>query len=163
MSTQDPSLDALLARGYQHGFVTDIESDTVAPGLDRGTVRFISAKKGEPQFLLDWRLRALDRWYEMKEPHWAKLHYKPIDYQDISYYSAPKAKTDGPKSLADVDPKLLATYEKLGVPLHASGRRSCRCCVRQRVGRHHLQRSPLCGRSDLLSVLRGSPKSSRAD
>jgi len=122
MSTQDPSLDALLARGYQHGFVTDIESDTVAPGLDRGTVRFISAKKGEPQFLLDWRLRALDRWYEMKEPHWAKLHYKPIDYQDISYYSAPKAKTDGPKSLADVDPKLLATYEKLGVPLHERAR-----------------------------------------
>jgi len=122
MSTQDPSLDALLARGYQHGFVTDIESDTVAPGLDRDTVRFISAKKGEPQFLLDWRLQALDRWYEMKEPHWAKLQYKPIDYQDISYYSAPKAKTDGPKSLADVDPKLLATYEKLGVPLHERAR-----------------------------------------
>jgi len=122
MSTQDPSLDALLARGYQHGFVTDIESDTVAPGLDRNTVRFISAKKGEPQFLLDWRLRALDRWFEMKEPHWPKLHYTPIDYQDISYYSAPKAKTDGPKSLADVDPKLLATYEKLGVPLHERAR-----------------------------------------
>ncbi len=122
MSTQDPSLDALLARGYQHGFVTDIESDTVAPGLDRDTVRFISAKKGEPQFLLDWRLRALDRWFEMKEPHWPKLHYTPIDYQDISYYSAPKAKTDGPKSLADVDPKLLATYEKLGVPLHERAR-----------------------------------------
>ena len=122
MSTQDPSLDALLARGYQHGFVTDIESDTVAPGLDRSTVRFISAKKGEPQFLLDWRLRALDRWFEMKEPHWPKLHYTPIDYQDISYYSAPKAKTDGPKSLADVDPKLLATYEKLGVPLHERAR-----------------------------------------
>ena len=122
MSTQDPSLDALLARGYQHGFVTDIESDTVAPGLDRNTVRFISAKKGEPQFLLDWRLHALDRWFEMKEPHWPKLHYTPIDYQDISYYSAPKAKTDGPKSLADVDPKLLATYEKLGVPLHERAR-----------------------------------------
>ena len=122
MSTQDPSLDALLSRGYQHGFVTDIESDTVAPGLDRDTVRFISAKKGEPRFLLDWRLRALDRWFEMKEPHWPKLHYTPIDYQDISYYSAPKAKTDGPKSLADVDPKLLATYEKLGVPLHERAR-----------------------------------------
>jgi Fe-S cluster assembly protein SufB len=122
MNTQDPSLDALLARGYQHGFITDIESDTVAPGLDRNTVRFISAKKGEPQFLLDWRLRALDRWFDMKEPHWPKLHYTPIDYQDISYYSAPKAKTDGPKSLADVDPKLLATYEKLGVPLHERAR-----------------------------------------
>ena len=122
MSTQDPTLDALLARGYQHGFVTDIESDTVPPGLDRDTVRFISAKKGEPQFLLDWRLRALDRWFDMKEPHWAKLRYTPIDYQDISYYSAPKAKTDGPKSLSEVDPKLLATYEKLGVPLHERAR-----------------------------------------
>ena len=122
MSTQDPSLDALLARGYQHGFVTDIESDTVPPGLDRDTVRFISAKKGEPQFLMDWRLRALDRWFDMKEPHWAKLRYTPIDYQDISYYSAPKAKTDGPKSLSEVDPKLLATYEKLGVPLHERAR-----------------------------------------
>jgi Fe-S cluster assembly protein SufB len=122
MSTPDTQLDALLARGYQHGFVTDIESDTVPPGLDASTVTFISRKKGEPQFLLDWRLRALERWFTMKEPHWAKLRYTPIDYQDISYYSAPKAKTDGPKSLADVDPKLLATYEKLGVPLHERAR-----------------------------------------
>jgi Fe-S cluster assembly protein SufB len=122
MSTPDTQLDALLARGYQHGFVTDIESDTVPPGLDASTVTFISRKKGEPQFLLDWRLRALERWFTMQEPHWAKLRYTPIDYQDISYYSAPKAKTDGPKSLADVDPKLLATYEKLGVPLHERAR-----------------------------------------
>jgi Fe-S cluster assembly protein SufB len=122
MSTPDTQLDALLARGYQHGFVTDIESDTVAPGLDASTVTFISRKKGEPQFLLDWRLRALERWFTMKEPHWAKLRYTPIDYQAISYYSAPKAKTDGPKSLAEVDPKLLATYAKLGVPLHERAR-----------------------------------------
>jgi Fe-S cluster assembly protein SufB len=122
MSANDAQLDAVLARGYQHGFVTDIESDTVPPGLDEETIRFISAKKREPQFLLDWRLRALARWFTMKEPHWAKLHYPPIDYQAISYYSAPKASTDGPKSLADVDPKLLATYEKLGVPLHERAR-----------------------------------------
>jgi Fe-S cluster assembly protein SufB len=122
MSTQDQRLENVLARGYQHGFVTDIESDTVPPGLDEETIRFISAKKNEPQFLLDWRLRALERWFTMKEPHWAKLHYKPIDYQAISYYSAPKAKTDGPKSLSEVDPKLLATYEKLGVPLHERAR-----------------------------------------
>jgi Fe-S cluster assembly protein SufB len=122
MSTPETQLDELLARGYQHGFVTDIESDTVAPGLDADTVKFISRKKGEPQFLLDWRLKALERWFTMKEPHWAKLKYKPIDYQDISYYSAPKANTDGPKSLAEVDPKLLATYEKLGVPLHERAR-----------------------------------------
>ncbi len=122
MSTPDTQLDALLARGYQHGFVTDIESDTVPPGLDASTVTFISRKKGEPQFLLDWRLRALERWFTMKEPHWAKLRYTPVDYQGISYYSAPKAKTDGPKSLSEVDPKLLATYEKLGVPLHERAR-----------------------------------------
>jgi Fe-S cluster assembly protein SufB len=122
MSTPDTQLDALLARGYQHGFVTDIESDTVPPGLDASTVTFISRKKGEPQFLLDWRLRALERWYTMREPRWSKLRYTPIDYQAISYYSAPKVKTDGPKSLSEVDPKLLATYEKLGVPLHERAR-----------------------------------------
>jgi Fe-S cluster assembly protein SufB len=122
MNTQDQHLEDVLARGYQHGFVTDIESDTVAPGLDEDTIRFISAKKKEPQFLLDWRLRALERWFTMKEPHWAKVNYPPIDYQAISYYSAPKANTDGPKSLSEVDPKLLATYEKLGVPLHERAR-----------------------------------------
>jgi Fe-S cluster assembly protein SufB len=122
MSAHDPSLDTVLARGYAHGFVTDIESDTVPPGLDEETIRFISAKKREPQFLLDWRLRALERWLTMKEPHWAKVQYPPIDYQAISYYSAPKTNSDGPKSLADVDPKLLATYEKLGVPLHERAR-----------------------------------------
>jgi len=122
MATQDQNLENVLARGYQHGFITDIESDTVPPGLDEETIRFISAKKKEPQFLLDWRLRALERWFTMKEPHWAKVNYPPIDYQAISYYSAPKAKTDGPKSLSEVDPKLLATYEKLGVPLHERAR-----------------------------------------
>jgi Fe-S cluster assembly protein SufB len=122
MNTQDQHLEDVLARGYQHGFVTDIESDTVPPGLDEETIRFISAKKKEPQFLLAWRLRALERWFTMKEPHWAKVNYPPIDYQAISYYSAPKTSTDGPKSLSEVDPKLLATYEKLGVPLHERAR-----------------------------------------
>jgi len=120
--SQDPQLQSVLARGYQHGFVTEVESDTIAPGLDEETVRFISAKKNEPQFLLDWRLRSLERWLTMKEPHWAKVNYPPIDYQAISYYSAPKRSADAPKSLADVDPKLLATYEKLGVPLHERAR-----------------------------------------
>jgi len=120
MST--PDIDALVNRSYRHGFVTDIESDTVAPGLDENVVRMISHKKGEPQFLLDWRLRALAHWQRMREPHWAQLRYLPIDYDAISYYSAPKQAKDGPKSLADVDPKLLATYEKLGVPLHERAR-----------------------------------------
>ncbi|MCC7462292.1 MAG: Fe-S cluster assembly protein SufB [Gammaproteobacteria bacterium] len=118
----DTDLDTLVGRGYQHGFVTEIESDTVAPGLDEEVIRFISRKKREPQFLLDWRLRALAQWRSMREPHWALVQYPPIDYEAISYYSAPKQKTDGPKSLAEVDPKLLATYEKLGVPLHERAR-----------------------------------------
>jgi Fe-S cluster assembly protein SufB len=117
-----PDIDALVNRSYRHGFITDIESDTVAPGLDESVVRLISHKKGEPQFLLDWRLRALRHWQGMREPHWAHLRYQPIDYDAISYYSAPKQAKDGPKSLADVDPKLLATYEKLGVPLHERAR-----------------------------------------
>jgi Fe-S cluster assembly protein SufB len=117
-----PDIDALVNRSYRHGFVTDIESDTVAPGLDENVVRLISRKKQEPQILLDWRLRALRHWQGMREPHWAHLRYQPIDYAAISYYSAPRQAKDGPKSLADVDPKLLATYEKLGVPLHERAR-----------------------------------------
>jgi Fe-S cluster assembly protein SufB len=122
MSDTNTQLETLLERGYQHGFVTDIESDTVPPGLDEDVVRLISRKKGEPQFLTAWRLQALRHWLTMREPHWAHVKFKPIDYQAISYYSAPKAKTDGPKSLADVDPKLLETYAKLGVPLHERAR-----------------------------------------
>jgi Fe-S cluster assembly protein SufB len=122
MSETTSGLEALLERGYQHGFVTDIESDTVPPGLDEDVVRLISRKKGEPEFLTAWRLKALRHWFTMREPHWAHVRFAPINYQGISYYSAPKAKTDGPKSLADVDPKLLETYAKLGVPLHERAR-----------------------------------------
>ena len=104
MSDTSTHLEALLERGYQHGFVTDIESDTVPPGLDEDVVRLISRKKGEPEFLTAWRLQALRHWLTMREPHWAHVKYAPINYQGISYYSAPKAKTDGPKSLADVGP-----------------------------------------------------------
>jgi len=122
MSSANSDLSALLARGYQHGFVTDIDSDTLPPGLDESVVRAISARKHEPQFLLDWRLRAYRHWLTMREPRWARLRYEPIDYQGISYYSAPRPKGDAPKSLADVDPKLLETYAKLGVPLHERAR-----------------------------------------
>ena len=120
--SSNSELTALFNRSYQHGFVTDIESDTVPPGLDESVVRLISAKKREPKFLLDWRLRAFAHWRTMREPHWAHLHHAPIDYQAISYFSAPKTKGDAPKSLADVDPKLLETYAKLGVPLHERAR-----------------------------------------
>jgi Fe-S cluster assembly protein SufB len=122
MSETVNQIESLIARGYKHGFVTDIDADTVPPGLDESVVRLISRKKGEPSFLTEWRLKALQHWLQMPEPHWAHVRVAPIDYQSISYYSAPKAKTDGPKSLQEVDPKLLETYAKLGVPLHERAR-----------------------------------------
>ena len=120
--SNNAQLEALVGRGYQHGFVTDIESDSLPPGLDEDVVRAISRIKGEPSFLTEWRLRAYRHWLTMHEPTWAHVRVQPIDYQAISYYSAPKQKTDGPKSLAEVDPKLLETYAKLGVPLHERAR-----------------------------------------
>jgi Fe-S cluster assembly protein SufB len=120
--SESQNLDALVSRQYRHGFVTDIDSDTLPPGLDEDVVRFISRKKNEPAFLTEWRLRAYRHWLTMREPKWAHVRYNPIDYQAISYYSAPKAKADGPKSLDEVDPKLLETYDKLGVPLHERAR-----------------------------------------
>ena len=115
---QEAPLEQALQRPYQHGFVTDIESDSLPPGLDEGTIRAISRKKKEPQFLLDWRLAAFRRWQTMALPDWARLKIAQIDFQALSYYSAPKSMKDKPKSLDEVDPKLLETYEKLGVPLH---------------------------------------------
>jgi Fe-S cluster assembly protein SufB len=114
-STSD--LDVLTSQEYKYGFVTDIEADTAPPGLSEDIVRWISAKKQEPEFMLEWRLKAFRHWQTMVEPTWPNVHYSPIDYQAISYYSAPKSKKDGPKSLDEVDPELLATYEKLGIPL----------------------------------------------
>jgi Fe-S cluster assembly protein SufB len=118
MSTQGDNVEDLVKREYKHGFVTDIEVDTVPPGLSEDVIRLISAKKKEPEWLLEWRLKAYRHWLEMEDPDWAKLKREPSDYQAISYYSAPKSKEDGPKSLDEVDPRLLETYEKLGIPLH---------------------------------------------
>ena len=101
---------------YKYGFTTDIESVRAPKGLNEETVRFISARKGEPDWLLDWRLEAYRRWLTLQEPKWANVHYPKIDFQELYYYSAPKS-TEGPKSLADVDPELLRTYERLGIPL----------------------------------------------
>jgi len=111
-------LDNLVNKDYQHGFVTNIESESLPPGLNEDVIRQISQKKNEPEFLLEWRLQAYHAWLEMQPPTWQHLYYEPIDYQAISYYSAPKSKKDAPKSLDEVDPKLLETYDKLGVPLH---------------------------------------------
>ena len=122
MSSKTQDVEALLARKYRHGFVTDIESDSLPPGLDEQIVAAISHKKREPAFLLEWRLKAFRHWLTMREPTWARVRYTPIDYQAISYYSAPRSPSDAPKSIEEVDPKLLATYEKLGIPLHERAR-----------------------------------------
>jgi len=111
-------LDARLGREYKEGFYTDIESDTLPPGLNEDVIRALSAKKEEPEFMLEWRLEAYRHWLTMTEPEWAHVSYNKPDFQAISYYSAPKDSSDGPKSLDEVDPKLLETYDKLGIPLH---------------------------------------------
>ncbi|NNF97605.1 MAG: Fe-S cluster assembly protein SufB, partial [Halobacteria archaeon] len=117
MASSQNSVNKLLNRGYEHGFVTSIESDTVPPGLNEEVIRFISAKKNEPEWMLERRLKAYQYWLTMEDPQWAHLHHPPIDYQAISYYSAPKQKGDGPQSLDEIDPQLLETYQKLGIPL----------------------------------------------
>lgn len=117
MSQQQAQLTDLMERDYPHGFVTTIESDTIACGLSEDVVRIISKKKNEPEFMLLWRLKAYRHWLTMTKPDWAKLKIAPIDYQAISYYSAPKLPKDQPKSLDEIDPELLATYAKLGIPL----------------------------------------------
>ena len=111
-------IDQAIEREYAAGFISAIESDTLPPGLDEDVIRFISDKKNEPQWLLEWRLEAYRGWQQMVEPTWAHVHYPKIDLDEISYFSSPKSMKDGPKSLDEVDPDLLATYEKLGIPLH---------------------------------------------
>ena len=117
MSQTENTVDDLISSGYQHGFVTEIDSDTVPPGLSEDTIRLISQKKQEPEWMLEWRLKAYRHWLTLEEPEWAHVHHPPIDYQAVSYYSAPKKKGDGPKSLDEVDPQLLDAYNKLGIPL----------------------------------------------
>jgi Fe-S cluster assembly protein SufB len=117
MSTATETIEGLVQTEYKYGFYTDVEADSAPPGLNEDIVRFISAKKNEPKFMLDWRLKAYRHWLTMKEPTWPHVHYPPIDYQASVYYSAPKKKGTGPRSLDEVDPKLLETYEKLGIPL----------------------------------------------
>ena len=118
--TEDPG--SFLKKEYPYGFVTPIESDMAPRGLSEDTIRFISRKKNEPKFMLEWRLAAYREWLKMKEPAWSSVRYPRIDYQDIIYYSAPKQKKDGPKSLEEVDREILRTYEKLGIPLEEQKR-----------------------------------------
>jgi len=111
-----PAINTLINQSYKHGFITDIETDTIPCGLNEDVIRLISSKKNEPEFMLNWRLKAYRHWLTMTEPHWASVHYPTIDYQALSYYSAPKLKKQL-KSLDEVDPELLRTYAKLGIPL----------------------------------------------
>jgi Fe-S cluster assembly protein SufB len=122
MATNEQDIEQLVARKYKHGFFTDIEADTVPPGLNEDVIRLISAKKDEPEWLTEWRLKAYRHWLTMREPKWAHVNYPPIDFQAISYFSAPKRPEDMPQSLDEVDPKLLETYDKLGIPLHERAR-----------------------------------------
>jgi len=117
MSTATETIEGLVKQEYKYGFYTDVEVDAAPPGLNEDIIRLISRKKGEPEWLTEWRLKAFRHWLTMKEPTWPKVRHEPIDYQSIVYYSAPKKKSDGPRSLEEVDPKLLETYEKLGIPL----------------------------------------------
>jgi Fe-S cluster assembly protein SufB len=121
MSASQQQIDNLIQKEYKPGFVTDLEADTLPPGLNEDVIRAISARKNEPPFMLAWRLKAYQQWLTMREPDWAYLDYQAIDYNSISYYSAPKVK-EAPKSLNEVDPKLIETYKKLGIPLHEQER-----------------------------------------
>ena len=117
MSTATETIEGLVQQEYKYGFVTDVETDSAPPGLNEDIVRLISAKKKEPEWMTEWRLKAYRHWLTLQEPTWPHVHHPPIEYQKAVYYSAPKKKGDGPKSLDEVDPKLLETYEKLGIPL----------------------------------------------
>ena len=123
----DP-IERVVQGGYEAGWITEIDSDTLPPGLDEDVIRFISARKQEPEWLLEWRLKAFRHWQTMAHPTWAHVHYRQIDYQGISYYSAPRRPEDGPQSLDEVDPKLLETYQKLSRRC-SPGWRSMRCSI----------------------------------
>jgi Fe-S cluster assembly protein SufB len=118
MSASSKTIEEITRRDYEHGWVTDIEQVIIPPGLDEDVIRLISSKKQEPEWLLEWRLEAYRHWLTMEEPNWAAVGYDKIDYQAISYYAAPKSSKERPQSLDEVDPKLLETYKKLGIPLH---------------------------------------------
>jgi len=122
MPTATDTIESLVKQDYKYGFYTDVETESAPPGLNEDIIRLISKKKNEPEWMTDWRLKAFRHWLTLTEPTWAKVHHEKIDYQGITYYSAPKTTNDGPKSLDEVDPKLLETYEKLGIPLRERGR-----------------------------------------
>src|SRR5512137_149511 len=117
MSTATETIEGIVKQEYRYGFITDIEADAAPPGLNENIIQLISTKKNEPEWLMEWRLKAYRHWTTLTAPTWPKVHYPPVNFQDITYYPAPKSRGDAPKSLEEVDPKLLETYEKLGIPL----------------------------------------------
>ena len=130
MDTREKEIEKL--KDYKYGFSTDIENIRAPKGLNEEVIKFISNIKKEPKWMFDWRLKAFERLKQLKEPNWQKPKYPKIDYQDLYYYSAPKSMDDKPKSLDELDPKLLETYKKLGIPLTRTGKikwYSCRCCI----------------------------------
>ena len=164
MSDSTNTIETFANQEYKWGFVTDIESESIPRGLNEDVIRLISAKKNEPEWLLEWRLKAYRHWLTMKEPKWANVHYPTIDYQDIIYYSAPEVQKDGPQEpgrgrsgTAQDLRKARHPAERAGV----AGRRGGRCGVRQRFGRHHLQRQVEGHGDHLLLVLRSRPRASR--
>ena len=170
MSESTQTLEQFANRDYEWGFVTDIEADSAPPGLNEEIIRFISAKKDEPEFMLDWRLKAYRRWLTMEDPtrrqhsqRWAMVHYPDINYQDIVYYSAPKQKQLD--SLDEVDPEILATYQKLGIPARRAENARWRGCgrrLRQRLRGHHVQGQASRVGHRLLLHVRSHPQSPRA-
>ena len=122
MASAANSIEDLASQEYKYGFTTELEVDALPPGLSEEIIRIISSKKDEPEFMLEWRLKAYRQWRKMTEPTWQNVSYPPIDYDSIVYYSAPKQQGDGPKSLDEVDPEILRTFEKLGIPLEEQKR-----------------------------------------
>ncbi len=165
MSSQAKTIEEFTSGEYKHGFVTEIEEESIPKGLSEDVIRLISAKKDEPEFLLDWRLKAYRNWLTMTEPSWANVHYPPIDYQDDRLLLGAEAKTDGPKSLDEVDPEAPRDVREAGHPAPGAedarrGRR--RRGLRQRFGRDDVQGEARRARHHLLLLLRGGAEASRA-
>ena len=164
MSASTQEIDRLINQSYKQGFVTELETDTFPVGLDEAVIHKLSKVKNEPEFMLEYRLKAFRHWQTMTPPKWQFLNIEPIDYQAISYYSAPKRKEDGPKSLDEIDPEVLAAYKKLGIPLDEQEKLAGhRCRVRQRIGGDDLQRQTERCRRYFLPDFRSLARPSRAN
>ena len=163
MSASTQEINKIINQSYKQGFVTELETDTFPVGLDEAVIAKLSKVKNEPDYMLEFRLQAFRHWQTMKSPDWAQLKIEPIDYQAISYYSAPKRKEDSPKSLDEIDPEVLAAYKKLGIPLDEQEKLAgiaVDAVFRLRIGGNHLQRQTQRSRSHFLPDFRSLARSS---